>query len=265
MGTCFVIQPFDGGKFDKRYEDVYCPAIRATGLEPYRVDADPGASIPIDEIENGIRNAELCFADITLDNPNVWFELGYALASFKDICLICSEERIGKFPFDVQHRQIIKYRVDSPSDYKRLEQNITNRISAIQQKSSNLATLSTSSPIKDEPGLTQHEMMVLATIMESIDGPGNSVAHGYIKRELEKLGYNNLALNIGLTRLVKRGMINYREEYDQEYDNSYNLYSIQEAGLEWLLENYSHLNLKTSNPTTRKSKPAPNLDDEIPF
>ncbi|MBU0719064.1 MAG: hypothetical protein KJ749_12505 [Planctomycetes bacterium] len=42
MGRCFVIQPFDdGGEFDKRYEDVFLPAIRDAGLEPYRVDRDP--------------------------------------------------------------------------------------------------------------------------------------------------------------------------------------------------------------------------------
>lgn len=32
---CFVIQPFDGGKFDKRYDDVYKPAIMAAGLDAY--------------------------------------------------------------------------------------------------------------------------------------------------------------------------------------------------------------------------------------
>jgi hypothetical protein len=78
---CFVIQPFDGGRFDKRFSDVFKPAIEEAGLEPYRVDRDPSVSIPINDIEKGIRDAAVCFADITLDNPNVWFELGYALAS----------------------------------------------------------------------------------------------------------------------------------------------------------------------------------------
>ena len=32
MPTCFVIQPFDSGKFDKRFEDVYKPAIEAADL-----------------------------------------------------------------------------------------------------------------------------------------------------------------------------------------------------------------------------------------
>ena len=52
--TCFVIQKFDRGKFDKRYRDVFEPAIRAAGYEPYRVDRDLGASIPIEEIEKKI-------------------------------------------------------------------------------------------------------------------------------------------------------------------------------------------------------------------
>ena len=48
---CFMIQPFDGGRFDKRYEDIYKPAIIAAGLDAYRVDADDLAQVPIDTIE----------------------------------------------------------------------------------------------------------------------------------------------------------------------------------------------------------------------
>jgi len=69
MPYCFVIQPFDGGKFDKRFADVFRPAIEGAGLEAYRVDKDPAASIPINEIEQGIRGASVCFADVTMDNP----------------------------------------------------------------------------------------------------------------------------------------------------------------------------------------------------
>ena len=51
MKRCFVIQPFDRGVFEKRYREVFAPAIKDTGLEPYRVDRDPSAGIPINEIE----------------------------------------------------------------------------------------------------------------------------------------------------------------------------------------------------------------------
>jgi hypothetical protein len=68
MPTCFVMQPFDGGPFDQRYTEVYANAIRDAGLDPYRVDQDPKVSIPIQEIESGIRQSQICLAEITLDN-----------------------------------------------------------------------------------------------------------------------------------------------------------------------------------------------------
>src|SRR5258708_19674915 len=51
MATCFVIQRFDGGVFDKRYNDVFKPAIIAAELEPYRVDQDPSVEIPVEDME----------------------------------------------------------------------------------------------------------------------------------------------------------------------------------------------------------------------
>ena len=99
MATCFVIQPFDAGKFDKRYEDIYLPAIRAADLEPYRVDKGPSVDVPIDSIEEGIRSALVCLAEITTDNPNVWYELGFAFASGRPLVTVRSDERPGrKYP-----------------------------------------------------------------------------------------------------------------------------------------------------------------------
>ena len=127
MATCFVIQPFDSGKFDKRFADVYKPAIEAADLEAYRVDKDPSVLIPIDSIEEGIRKASVCLADITADNPNVWYELGYAFASGRPVVMVCSEERTGKkYPFDIQHRSIIPYLADSPSDFEKLRESLTS-------------------------------------------------------------------------------------------------------------------------------------------
>jgi hypothetical protein len=198
LGTCFVIQPFDGGKFDNRYKDVFEPAIRDTGLEPYRVDHDPAVSVPIEDIQTGIRKATACLADITLDNPNVWFELGYALASEKEICLVCSEDRKTRYPFDVQHRSIIKYQLDAKADFEALQSKITDRINAIIQKSERLSIIQAQSPIKESEGLLQHEMIVLVSIIENREGPGDSVNHYAVKNDLDRLGYNNIAVNVGL-------------------------------------------------------------------
>lgn len=87
MGRCFVIQPFDRGPFDKRYDEIFVPAIRAAGLEDYRVDRDHGTNVLIDAIEKGILESEACIAEISTDNPNVWYELGFATAKGKPLAV----------------------------------------------------------------------------------------------------------------------------------------------------------------------------------
>ena len=126
---CFVIQPFDGGAYDKKFEDIYEPALNNAGLEAYRVDRDPSVEVTIEAIEEGIRDASICFADITKNNENVWFELGFAFAHSKSVVLVCSKER-KVFPFDVRHRDIIHYSSDSPRDHKKLKTDITERSKA---------------------------------------------------------------------------------------------------------------------------------------
>jgi|GEM_PF-5244900 len=128
IGICFVIQPFDESTFENRYEDSLVPAIEAAGLIPYRVDRDPSVVIPVLEIEAAIKKAEVVLADISLDNPNVWYELGIADTCQKPIVLICSNARKSRFPCDIQHRAIIKYKTGSKRDFHVLEVQITEKI-----------------------------------------------------------------------------------------------------------------------------------------
>jgi hypothetical protein len=263
LPTCFVIQPFDGGKFDKRYTDVFEPAIRDAGLEPYRVDSDPAVSVPIVDIEKGIRRATVCFADITLDNPNVWFELGYGLASDKQMCLVCSEERTGKYPFDVQHRSIIKYKSESKGDFESLQKKITDHLRAILEKSQALAVIEAGSPLK-ESGLLQHEVMVLVSIVENREGPGSSVSHWTVKQELERFGYNNLALNIGLEGLLTKQMIDHSEVEDLNQNIS-QVYVITPIGMTWICKNYERLNFKVGPKKIEHRRKGFDFDVDIPF
>lgn len=264
MATCFVIQPFDNGKFDKRYDDTFSPAIRNAGLEPYRIDRDPKVSIPIEDIEKGIREAAICLIDITLDNPNVWFELGYALACSKPICLICSKERTAeKFPFDIRHRKIIHYEVDSPSDFEVLKSNITTTIKAILDNKAELTNMVTSSLLKEMAGLSQHEIITLCSIMQSRDGVKSDVSHWTVSQDMESMGYNKLAVNIGLERLVQKHFIQSAIQQGNSYDDEYVVYSITSSGIEWLLNNEDKLTFKTE--TKLQAKPTFTLDEEIPF
>ncbi len=132
-----------------------------------RVDRDPTVSIPIEDIEAGIRNAEVCLAEITTDNPNVWFELGFAIASQRDVVLVCSSERKSRFPFDIQHRSIIRYDTESSSDFEALKNRITERLRAILSKEERILQATKLSPVAEVEGLAQHEMVTLVAIAET--------------------------------------------------------------------------------------------------
>ena len=134
MQTCFVIQPFDSEKYDRRFKEVYKPALAEVEIEAYRVDEDYSVQVPIDAIEEGIKKATICFADISEDNPNVWYELGYAFAVNQPVIIICSSQRKGEFPFDIQHRAIIEYSSDSPSDFGKLKNDISKKAQALLKK-----------------------------------------------------------------------------------------------------------------------------------
>ena len=88
----------------------------------------------IDDIERGIKTSAVCLAEISTDNPNVWFELGYAIASKRDVVLVCSDERKAHFPFDVQHRKIIRYSTESSSDFETARLKIKERLKADADK-----------------------------------------------------------------------------------------------------------------------------------
>jgi hypothetical protein len=171
MPLCFVIQPFDSGKFDKRFKDVYKPAIEAAGLEAYRVDRDPGVDVPIEAIEQGIKAATMCLADITTDNPNVWCELGFAFASGRPVVMVCSQERGGQYPFDIQHRSIIPYVADSPSDFELLKQSLTKRMQATLTKGEALRQIAETEQISPIQGLSQPELYVLAELSGNLYMP----------------------------------------------------------------------------------------------
>lgn len=57
MKTCLVIQPVDGDKIDKRYIDIFEPAIKESGYLAYRVDKDNSVTIPIEDIEKKLEKA----------------------------------------------------------------------------------------------------------------------------------------------------------------------------------------------------------------
>jgi len=257
MATCFVIQPFDSGKFDKRYTDVYEPAIMASGLEPYRVDRDPGVAVPIQAIEEGIRKASVCLADITTDNPNVWYELGFAYAADRPVVMVCSNERSGnKYPFDIQHRRILTYVPDSASDFEKLSKTISEALNAILNKDETIEKLANSTPVANVEGLSQSEVLVLGVVANNAFLPDSGVAAYSARHDAERAGSTLVGFNLGVKRLISKGMIEIVDIDDEREQETYPGLRVTEVGWNWIETNDSRFILHKPNPS-------PDLD--LPF
>jgi hypothetical protein len=255
MSKCFVMQPFDGGVFDQRYESVFAPAISAAGIEPYRVDRDPAVSIPIQDIEKGIRDAVICFADITIDNPNVWFELGFAFAIPREVVLACSDERTTKYPFDVQHRNIIQYKTGAPQDFEELKGKISERIQAVLKKNEEIGRVVSTLAVKDTEGLSQHEIVALVTVMQNSFLSDGYIEGYVIKNDMNVAGFTDIAVGIALTTLCAKGMVVSETKWDQN-DVPYKGFATTSEGERWLVANQDKLSLTKANEANQ---------DDVPF
>ena len=131
---CFVIQQFDE-KNNARYKSTIKPAIEDADFEAYRVDQDKSVQIPIESIEKNIRDSDVCIADISDNNANVWFEVGFAAALGKYLILLCSDKIEEKdYPFDVRHRNIISYTAGTSQGHTGLKREIIKRLKAYKEK-----------------------------------------------------------------------------------------------------------------------------------
>jgi hypothetical protein len=265
MPTCFVIQPFDKGKYDKRYEGVFRPAIEAAGLEAYRVDHDVSVEVPITSIEDGIKNATVCLAEISEDNANVWFELGYALALGRPVVMVCSSDR-QKFPFDIQHRLVIVYKSEGPKDFEELKRQITERITARLTNRELLQQVAEAQLVSDVKGISNPEVMLIAAIVSESAKPGDSAAIWHVRRVLEQQGLTAMAFQLGLRRLLTRQFV--EETHGEDQDGRYDAVVLTDSAWTWIDENESMFKLQKPKPGSRKqalSFADDFADDDIPF
>jgi len=265
-GQCFVMQPFDRDRYDRLYEQIFDPAIRSANLIPYRVDNDPGASVPIETIEQQITNSVACFAEISEDNPNVWFELGYAIARDKPLCLVCSTSRT-KFPFDVQHRKIITYPAHAlPKDYDGLKDAIKERLVAVvskeQLRRENAEVANTLAVIPETLGLNAHELTALILIFE--EHYSNGISPWSLLQEMQRSGYIKAAANIAVSGLIRKNfVVQKRVEIDYDQNTSENFF-VTNHGEDWLLRNQNELNLRRRRAKSEETE-VEITDDDIPF
>jgi len=105
-GSLFVIMPFS-----QEFNDVWVGGIQAavknSTFNAIRVDTIARSANITDDIVESIKNCRITIVDVTGNNPNVMFELGYVMALEKPYVII--SQSVDFLPFDIRNIRTIVY------------------------------------------------------------------------------------------------------------------------------------------------------------
>jgi hypothetical protein len=125
----FVIMPFGDDELTKNFERYIKKPLEEEGHSIERVDDSIRATSIIRDIIERIRNADVIIAELTLDNMNVYYELGRAHEIEKNVIQICQQEQ-EHLPFDIRGVRTIKYK-NSKEGYEKLFRKVRKFINKI--------------------------------------------------------------------------------------------------------------------------------------
>ena len=113
--------------FDPKFKDTYKFGIKGAaqdiGAYAERIDEQLFTEGILDRIYNQINKADVIVADMTGQNSNVFYEVGYAHALNKIVVLLT--QRADDIPFDLKHRPHIIYEGDIEKLREKLTQMLT--------------------------------------------------------------------------------------------------------------------------------------------
>lgn len=109
--------------FSKEFEDIHFSlkqAVEMTGHTLVRMDQLMATGPIANQIQDEINKADLIIADVSNQNPNVMYEVGFAQSANIPVLLITQQGNI--IPFDIASIQVLIY------DRKRLNETLTKRV-----------------------------------------------------------------------------------------------------------------------------------------
>lgn len=126
-GKVFVVMQFSE-PYHELYEDVIQPVTKDFGLEAHHAGEVFGPGIILYDIVHDINEAKIVVAEITEQNQNVFYELGYAHALRKPTILLA--ERGKDLPFDVSGYRCLFYE-NSIGGKRKVEEGLRKHLQAI--------------------------------------------------------------------------------------------------------------------------------------
>lgn len=131
----FVVMPFGKKKgfdgtvidFNAIYQDLIKPALEDAGFEPFRADEETTTGDILTDMFQELLLADLAICDLSIDNANVYYELGIRHA-FRKRGVVHIQSGRAYMPFDVFNVRTIPYHTNEEGlpDPEFLEKDIQN-------------------------------------------------------------------------------------------------------------------------------------------
>lgn len=239
---CFIIQPLKD-EYKKRCEETYKPAIEKAGLVPYRVDENYDATkLRIQVIMEEIEKSAVCLAEISEDNPNVWYELGFADGHDVPVVLICERDKRNRLPFDVNQRDTCFYSTDSQGDWEKLQEEIARRLRAAAVSERKPAKKEKDSVTRDsssnENGFGETELAMLKILYYDSESNQSLKEKIILRPRMLELGFSQFDIIDAFNKLESEGMIH---SSASSYSFGTYSYSLTQKGKKWCLDNKERL------------------------
>lgn len=267
------MQVFDGGPYDRRYDETFAPAIRRGGATPVRADKMLGTKPVIEKIEAAIRGATVAFAEISENNPNVFIELGYALELGIPLVMVCDRSKRSSLPFDITHRPVIFYKTESQGDFEQLSKDVEGAVAAALTEAAEVVRAQTSvlAPLHAAQRSDELKNRILLEILEGEMGDPDGISFYNLRNVMGKSGISQRLISLATLALEQEVLI--QRGSSQDYDgNEFNVYQLTDAGRSTLLAQYADIKRQeedTQRERAVSSRPAPafdsDLDDDVPF
>jgi hypothetical protein len=133
---CFIVMPLGtkGSETAARFSEIYSylikPAVEETGFSCVRADEILKPGSIIQDIVAHLTNSIAVIADLTGQNPNVFYEVGVRDAVKGRMILLAQD--IADVPFDLRGYRVVVYEVKGPKGYHEAKEKIRTYLKELE-------------------------------------------------------------------------------------------------------------------------------------
>lgn len=186
---CFLVCPIGGTgsetrrKADLLLEQIIAPIVESKGYEVIRADRVLRTDVITDTIINYLNNAELVIADLSVANPNVYYELGYRTALKKSVVQIAEDG--SELPFDISTKRTFFYDMNDLQSVADFKNTISEVIDNLEKEETELKE--STDKIGKEFAESFGTLLAAGVAVDIVNNPKNSRQYVDMMKDLKKI------------------------------------------------------------------------------